>query len=772
MIGSGRRTILFLAVVLLVPFVALADTWLPVDEGLETRYTMGLEKTELQPGEVTTLTVGFQVQDGWYIEGPTSENAALRLQSSNDAVIQILGPPSGPAGTRVYDELLEKNLVKHTGEVRFTQRVRAHPAAKAGRYDVELRVFGQTCNIGNCRKLRKVVLKTSLAVAGEPIPVDPADEALLAGTATNPDDGSEPVGSRMGFLLACFLGGLAMLLLPCVWPMIPITISIFVKHSEEHDTGALFYALIYGFGIIASFGLIGLAIGFWLPPSYAQTIATSGPLNLFIGALFIAFALSFFGLFDLTVPSFIQRRMPSGGGGGGGMVVASLLMGVLFTVTSFACTAPIMGTILVAGASTGDKWMIPLGMASSGAGVAIPFIALAMFPTTLKRLPRAGGWMNTIKVILGFVEMAAALKFLSNADLAWDLQILTWPVFMCIWIAIMLGLTFYLFGWVRMPHDNPTETVSPGRFSTGMLVAGMALYLVFGLFHPEEPMPSVVAAMTPPHEYGRPHLKTTIPVGSEGQPTDRVVWYDDWDTAAAAAAKANKPIFVDFTGVQCTNCRLVEKRVFPRVESTLRKFVNVKLYTDYGPGKSRNIKLRDRYSRDLPYYVVLSPDTKTVLARQRYTDSPKRFQAFLDKGLAAFAKLSPSSIETVKTPDPGPKLVWHHTLTEARKHQQQNTTSLMVAFGGKYCKPCKEMEKTVFKEPEVMRLFGQFTLAELETQDGEGMDENLALLEKIAGMSDVPYYAVFDARGDVIAKLKGKQPQETFVAFLKEGGAH
>ncbi|MBR58377.1 MAG: hypothetical protein CMH54_10195 [Myxococcales bacterium] len=767
MFGSCRRTIFFLAVAFLLPAVAFAQTWLPVDDGLETRYTMGLEKSELQPGEVTTVTVGFRVQDDWYIEGPTSENAALHVQSSNDAVLQILGPPAGPAGTRVFDELLEKHLVKHMGEVAFTQRVRAHPSVKAGKYDITLQVEGQTCNKGSCRKLRKVMLQASIVVAGDPIPVDPADEALLTGV--EPDDGTEPVGSRMGFLLACFLGGLAMLLLPCVWPMIPITISIFVKHSEEHETGALFYALVYGFGIIASFGLIGLAIGFWLPPSYAQSIATSGPLNLFIGVLFVAFALSFFGLFDLTVPNFIQRRMPSGGSGGGGMVIASLLMGVLFTVTSFACTAPIMGTILVAGVSTGDKWMIPLGMASSGAGVAIPFIALAMFPTTLKRLPRAGGWMNTIKVVLGFVEMAAALKFLSNADLAWDLQILTWPVFMCIWIAIMLGLTVYLFGWVRMPHDNPSETVSPGRFSTGMLVAGMALYLVFGLFHPEEPMPSVVAAMTPPHEYGRPHLKTQMSAGTEGQSSNALVWYDDWDTASAAAVKVNKPIFVDFTGVQCTNCRLVEKRVFPRVEPTLRKFVTVKLYTDYGPGKSRNIKLRDRYSRDLPYYVVLSPDTKTVLSRQRYTDSPKKFQAFLDKGLAAFEKLSPSSTASVATPQP--ELVWHHSLAAARDAQKRDTTALFVAFGGKYCKPCKEMAKTVFKESEVMRLFGQFTLADLETQEGEGMEENLALLEEVTGMSDVPYYAVFDNNGAVIAKLKGKQPVDTFVAFLKEAGA-
>jgi thiol:disulfide interchange protein DsbD len=770
MIASRQRIFFILALVALLPTAAWASPWKAVDEGLETRFSMELEKSELRPGAVTTLTIGFQVQDGWYVEGPTSENSPMRVGTSDESILQILGQPSGPEGKKVYDDVLEKNLVKHVGEVRFTQRVRVNPAAERGTHEITLRVDGQTCNKGSCRKLRNVLLASTLTIAGDPVETKSSDDALLSSAGGLPDDGSEPVTSAWAFLVACFLGGLAMLLLPCVWPMIPITISIFVKHSEENNTGALFYALVYGFGIVASFGLIGLAIGFWLPPSYAQSIATSGPLNLVIGILFVAFALSFFGMFELKVPDFIQRRMPQGNAGQG-MIVASLLMGVLFTITSFACTAPIMGTILVAGTSTGDKWMIPLGMGASGLGVAIPFVALAIFPSTLKKMPRAGGWMNTIKVVLGFVELAAALKFLSNADLAWDTQILTWPVFMCLWIAIMFSLSFYLFGWVRMGHDTGDGTVSVGRFTFGMLVSGMAIYLVFGLFHPDEPMPSVVAAMTPPHEYGRPHLKNQELV--DGEPSNALYWYDDWDKASAAAIQSNKAIFVDFTGVQCTNCRLVEKRVFPRVEETLRKFVVVKLYTDYGSSKDRNIELRDRYSRDLPYYVVLSPDTKTVLARQRYTDSPKEFQAFLDKGLKGLSAMSAG--ETRSQPESvveaPPAFKWHHSMEEAKAAQKENPRTLFVAFGGKYCKPCKEMAKTVFKDPAVEAIFKGFILAELETQDGDDMDQNLALLDEIAGSDEVPFYVLFDTEGQVVTKLKGRKSVGAFVNFLNQGVA-
>ena len=760
-------TILFIT---LLPMAAIAGGWTPVDEGLDTRFSMELEASKLQPGAVTKVSIGFQVEDGWYVEGPTSENAPLRVTSSDDGILQVLGVATGPEGKKSFDEVLEKNIVKHVGEVQFTQRLRVHPEAPEGDHEVVLTVDGQTCNVGSCRKLRKVQLVASVTIAGQAIPTSSSDDALLSSAGGLPDDGSEPVTSSWAFLVACFFGGLAMLLLPCVWPMIPITISIFVKHSEENNTGALFYALIYGFGIVASFGLIGLALGFWLPPSYAQSIATSGPLNLVIGLLFVAFALSFFGMFELKLPDFIQRRMPQGNAGQG-MIVASLLMGVLFTVTSFACTAPIMGTILVAGTSTGDKWMIPLGMAASGLGVAIPFVALAMFPSTLKKMPRAGGWMNTIKVVLGFVELAAALKFLSNADMAWDTQILTWPMFMCLWIAIMFALSFYLFGWIRMGHDAGGGSVSVGRFTFGMLVSGMALYLVFGLFHPDEPMPSVVAAMTPPHEYGRPHLKNQELV--DGEPTNALYWYDDWDKASAAAIKANKAIFVDFTGVQCTNCRLVEKRVFPRVEETLRKFVLVKLYTDYGPSKDRNIELRDRYSRDLPYYVVLSPDTKTVLARQRYTDSPQEFQGFLDKGLDGFAQMASGTQlpQEASKVEQAPALKWHHSMEEAKAAQAAAGTPLLVAFGGKYCKPCKEMAKTVFKDPAVDGLFRTMVLADLETQDGDDMDKNLAILDEIAGTDDVPYYVLYDSKGEIKAKLKGKQSVGAFLNFLKQAEA-
>jgi len=751
--------------------------WKKIEVDLESQYRLSIEGKTFAPGQALNLVLEFKIQDEWYLEGPLSKNNPLRVIVAPDSSVELLGNPTGKAGKMVKDPTLGRVIEKHVGAVQFIQRFRIKPDTPAGNVEMNFKLKGQSCTKGSCRILRKLGTSYTVLIKGAVLELSAADTALLKARApptVTSDEEQQDAASFWEFMFLCFLGGLGMLLLPCVWPMIPITISIFVKHSETSQKSAAPYAIIYGLGIVGAFGAIGLAMGFWLPDNFAQKLATNGWVNLSIGVLFVAFALSFFGMFDLKVPDFVMRRLPTTSGSGGqGMIVTSLLMGLLFAVTSFACTAPIMGTILIAGAQSGNKWYVPLGIIGSAAGVAIPFVFLAMFPSALKKMPRSGGWMNTFKVVLGFIEMAAALKFLSNADMAWDFQILTWPLFMCMWIAIMLALTCYLFGWIRMPHDGPTETLSPVRVSFGMLFASFALYLVFGLFHPHEPMPSVVLAMTPPNDYGRPHLKNQAAYGPSGE--QAMIWHEDWDQAKSTAAATGRPIFVDFTGVMCTNCRLVEKKIFPRVTAELRNYVLAKLTTDYGSRQDEYTDLRDSFgSRDLPFYVLLAPDGTTVLGKTAYTDSVSDFREFLQKGLQKSQALVPTSSTpvdpTTTKPAKDSELKWYHDLEEGKKAAKENGTRLFVDFGGTYCPPCKKMEATVFKEPEVVALFKKMTVVKLDTQAGDNWEANEATMIKITGTADqLPYYVVLDEKGEIVSKLTGKQPTDVFVKFLNEG---
>ncbi|MBK9386239.1 MAG: thioredoxin family protein [Planctomycetes bacterium] len=757
-------------------------------------------KTSYRAGEELILEVDFRIQQApveWYLEGVHSENVPLRFESSTDS-IELLGLAEGPQGKVVPDPLLDgKKVEKHFGEVTFRQKARVRGDAAGGKLDFEIKVRGQSCKEGSCDMIRGVghalafeITADAAAAAAEPARRAAASQAQAAESTSATDGAAAPVETGFfSFLVFCFLGGLAMLLLPCIWPMIPITVSYFTKQSENRRGGATSLALIYGFGIVATYALIGLVTTVWLGPKAAQDFATHPILNLAIGVLFVVFALSFFGMFELQVPAFLQERLNkvTGGGGGGrgagkGRIVGTVLLGAMFTVTSFACSAPVMASIWAIGFSTGIAWMVPLGMAVAAVAVSLPFVILALFPALMKAMPRSGGWMNTVKAFLGFVELAAALKFFSNADLKWDWQVLTWPVFMAMWAAIAFGTTLYLFGLIKLYHDDPSGQVGAPRMTFGLVTGTFGLYLLMGMFT-AEPMPDFVTSFVPPKYYGRPHAV-------EGE----LEWIESWDEVQRVAAAEGKPIFLDFTGVNCTNCRLVEESVFPHVEKELGNFVLGRLFTDAGAKQDEYDAMKVALgSYGLPYYVILAPDGKTKLASSEYERSVPVYRRFLERGLEAArsgkgaapqaekspVSQAPQANETAPREVPPPthgesaasgELVWYDDLAQAREVAQRTGKRVFLDFTGNYCIPCKAMEKKVFPEAAVQEQFQRYVLVKLITDDVKvpGSQAKQDYLRSINGGSEqVPVYAVEDASGKLIEKLGGKQDLQVFVDFLK-----
>ncbi len=434
------------------------------------------------------------------------------------------------------------------------------------------------------------------------------------------------------FLWLAAGAGLFALMTPCVFPMIPITVSFFTKRSEDHRSRTVRDALFYSLGIISTFSLLGLALALLLGATGINDVATNPIMNLVIAAVFVIFALSLFGMYEIQVPTKLLNTLNMKAQGDG--VGSIMLMGLVFSLTSFTCTVPFIGG-LMATASTGN-WLWPLAGAAMFAAVfSAPFFLLAMFPALLKKMPKSGGWLNSVKVVMGFLEIAFAIKFLSNADLIWSWGVLTRDAFLAIWVAIAVIVTIYLLGKFHLPHDSETSKIGPIRllFSTAFLAIGFWLFT--GLLGRNL---GEVDAFLPPSVYPGTEtasIVTTDPTSSDAESE----WIlNDYPRALTVAQKSGKPIFIDFTGYTCTNCRWMEKNMFPRrdVQELMGKYVLARLYTDRRDSIDRaqqRMLVEDYKTTALPYYVILSSDG-TVIDRRAFTRDAEEFTSFLRGGLA------------------------------------------------------------------------------------------------------------------------------------------
>jgi thiol:disulfide interchange protein len=395
-----------------------------------------------------------------------------------------------------------------------------------------------------------------------PVTIEKNVPAVRSNIVEQSKSSSDSERGLWSIFFIAFFSGFAALLTPCVFPMIPMTVSFFTKQSKNKAAG-IRNAIIYGVSIILIYVLLGFVVTWVFGADALNALSTNVYFNIIFFILLIVFAASFLGAFEIMLPNSWANKVDSQADRGG--IIGILFMALALAIVSFSCTGPIVGTLLVDAASKGGIAPI-IGMFGFSLALALPFMLFAMFPGWLHSLPKSGGWLNTVKVVLGFLELALAFKFLSNADLVLQLHLLEREVFLVIWIAIFGTLTFYLFGKITLPHDSPISHISVGRLSLGLLVLSFTIYLIPGLWG--APL-KLISAFPPPMEYSESPLgvggsisgNTALPEGAKSGP-HQIVVFDDYDKGLAYAKTVNKPIMLDFTGHACVNCRKMENNVW------------------------------------------------------------------------------------------------------------------------------------------------------------------------------------------------------------------
>ena len=452
------------------------------------------------------------------------------------------------------------------------------------------------------------------------------------------------------------LGGLIALLTPCVFPMIPVTVTFFTKKSTDRKKG-ITNAVLYGLFIFLIYILITLPFhvaGKAISPEIFNNISTNVWLNLIFFAVFVFFALSFFGLFELGLPAGLANKMDSKSGLGN--IGGIFFMAATLAIVSFSCTGPILGTLLV-GVADGGAWPLTIGAAGFGIALGLPFALFAMFPHWLQSLPKSGGWMTDVKVVLGFLEMALAVKFLSNADLVKQWGLVKREVFIGLWVLIGLLTVLYLLGKLRIGHSSAVKKFSFVRIAFILLFASITIYLIPGLTNTKWSRLKFISGFPPPRSYSL----YKIDKGTIIEPI-----HNDYKAALKLAAAQHKPVLIDFTGWACVNCRRMEEKVWPDpvVDSLMRnEFIVVSLYVDekknlplgeqtvekLSNGTEKSIvSIGDKWSTfqienfgatSQPQYAIISPDQTALTKTKYYTPDPEEFIKWLECGLDAYKKV-------------------------------------------------------------------------------------------------------------------------------------
>jgi len=485
----------------------------------------------------------------------------------------------------------------------------------------------------------------------------------------NKDDDSSSPGSKglWTIFFIAFLSGFAALLTPCVFPMIPLTVSFFTKQSENRAAG-IKNAIIYGIFIVVIYVLLGSVIVGIFGADSLNALSTNVWFNIIFFLLLIVFAISFLGAFEITLPQSWSNKVDSQADRGG--VIGIFFMALALAIVSFSCTGPIVGTLLVESASKGGIAPI-VGMFGFSLAIALPFALFAMFPGWMNSLPKSGGWLNTVKVFLGFLELALAFKFLSNADLVLQLHWLEREMFLAIWIAIFGTLTFYLFGKIKLPHDSNENNISVGRLSLGLIVFAFTIYLIPGIWG--APL-KLISGFPPPLNYseapygvgytklnngGGLSSEGKLPNGSELGPHD-IIAFNDYENGLAYAKKVGKPVLIDFTGYACVNCRKMEERVWasPHILGILnRDIVLISLYVDdkrmlpdseqYTSettgkriksigNKWSDFQIKNYQANAQPYYVLMSLEEENLNTPIGYTPDIEEYKKWLKEGISNF----------------------------------------------------------------------------------------------------------------------------------------
>jgi thiol:disulfide interchange protein DsbD len=477
----------------------------------------------------------------------------------------------------------------------------------------------------------------------------------LKNPVSNCGDGDVHNKSMIGIFLLGMAGGLIALLTPCVFPLIPLTVSFFTKKTHNKKKG-IANAVLYGFFIFLIYVLLSLPFHLVdkANPEILNNISTNTWLNLLFFIIFVVFAISFFGYFEIGLPSGLANRVDAKSGVSNWLGI--FFMALTLAIVSFSCTGPILGSLL-AGVSNEGAWPLTAGLAGFGFALALPFALFALFPNLLHALPKSGGWLTSVKVVLGFLELAMAVKFLSNADLVKQWGLLKREIFIGTWVIIGICIVLYLLGIIRFPHDSPIKKFSKTRFAFTGIFTLFTIYLIPGLTNTTAANLRLISGFPPPLCYSLYQQ----PVNCE----QKFEPLRDYDEALALARKENKPLLIDFTGWACVNCRRMEEKVWtdPDVAKKMRDdFVVVSLYVDErqklpvskqllyhtkSGSEKPIITVGDKWATfqsenfnavAQPDYAIISTDEKAMTKTKGYTPSPKEFSAWLQCGLDAFKK--------------------------------------------------------------------------------------------------------------------------------------
>ena len=591
-------------------------------------------ESNARAGEVAKVVVTAEMDSEWKIY-------ALRDQGEGPIAtrVTVLGDIIKDSGLVEEDEPIEKyddgfltETKTHQGGAVFVAPILLKKDISPGDYNLEVVVLFQVCNESLCYPPKEEFITLPITIdSGEPRE-ERSEIVLVADVFDKSGNINLEAAIDQGFfsfvLLAISMGFLA-LLTPCVFPMIPITVSFFTQQGESRQGKPLKNAIIYTLGIIATFSILGFILALTLGASGANQLASNPWVNLFIGVLFIYFALSLFGMYEIEVPAKLRQFSLKQEGRGG--VIGTLFMAVTFTLTSFTCTVQFIGLLLVA-ASQGQWFWPMIGMIVFSAAFASPFFFLALFPQYLAKMPKSGGWLNSVKVVMGFLELAAAFKFLSNTDLVWGWGFFSHNAVLAIWAVLMLLVGFYLLGKIQLPHDSPLKSVSVPRLMLSAAFLTFGLYLTSGLFG--QRIHGIIYAYLPPVVES-----DTGAVNTNGNSmAEQFKWHRDLDSGLMEAKETGKPVFIDFTGYTCTNCRWMEANIFTKreVKDRFNEMILVQLYTDGGPNHRENQEYEiERFgTAALPFYVILSPYDEIIVTFPGMTRDLNNFLDFLDEGLA------------------------------------------------------------------------------------------------------------------------------------------
>lgn len=626
-------------------------------------YRFRLDPADAQVGDTVLLSVTATPDEGWHTYSLTQSDpggAPTEIVVTRLHHLEPLGDGFEPDHPFVLEETAIGNQEVYQRPVTWSRSYRV-TAETAGDYGIAGDLTFSVCDSNSCLPTNNFDFHVGAISGPEEEPTSPfatvvedtgmqAMEGDAIGMRVYAEtlaalDGVEVANAEIDrslipFLLLCVGGGLLALLTPCAFPMVPITVSFFLKQSEQNHKRPWLLALVYCTSIVLAFTILGVGISAFYGATKLTELANNPWINVVIALVFVAFGLNMLGAFEIRVPTSLLTW--SAMHEGGGNYLAVIFMALTFTLTSFTCTFAVAGSLLVM-ASQGSVYWPVIGMLAFGTAFASPFFILALLPGMLKKLPKSGGWMNSVKVVMGLIEMGAAVKFFSIADLSWNPSpvLFDYVTSMMVWMVLAAAIGAYLLGWYRFSHDTPVDSVSSGRGLLAISFFGLATMLGFLILQPERAsgvMMEQIVAFAPPRLHG-----TQTDMG----PTIEhhgIQFALDLERARPVAQRQQRPLLLDFTGVNCVNCRLMEQKM-GRSENKerMQQFVNVQLYADRVPTitnpvleaeiKDRNLHLQTNWFGNvaLPSYAVVSPDGQHLLAA--YIGNERKegeFTRFLD----------------------------------------------------------------------------------------------------------------------------------------------